>query len=94
MGTNYKRGYAAERRAVEELVREGYFAVRSAGSKGPFDIIAFGADDVRLIQVKRGSVAGGTLEEARRRLREIQGPFRKELWVWVKRKGFVKEVVE
>lgn len=34
--TNYSRGYYAESRAVKALEAEGFIAVRTAGSHGPW----------------------------------------------------------
>lgn len=90
----YRRGYLAERRAVAELEREGYLALRVAGSKGPFDVVALG-ESVRFIQVKR--VKPGkereALREGRREVSALPEGVSREVWVWVDRKGFVKEVV-
>jgi Holliday junction resolvase len=51
--TNYQRGYAAERVARKILEDDGYLVIRSAGSKGPADLIALNAREIILIQVKR-----------------------------------------
>lgn len=92
--SKYRRGYLAERKAVAELEREGYRAFRVAGSKGPFDVVALG-ETVRLIQVKR--VKPGkekdALAEAKREIALLPGEFAREVWVWVDRRGFTKEVV-
>ena len=53
MPTPYERGRSAEYSTIEELRHQGFSAQRTAGSKGPFDIIAWDADAVLLIQVKR-----------------------------------------
>lgn len=92
--SKYRRGYLAERRAVAELEKEGYLALRVAGSKGPFDVVALG-ESVRFIQVKR--VKPGkekeALAEAKREIAVLPGGFAREVWVWVDRRGFTKEVV-
>lgn len=49
-----KKGSAAERKAMRLLEAAGYRCTRAAGSLGTFDVIAIGAADVRLIQVKCG----------------------------------------
>lgn len=41
MATNYERGRAREYRIMARLRAEGWFCIRSAGSKGPVDIVAF-----------------------------------------------------
>ena len=50
----YGRGRAAEHRARVTLEAAGYTVVRSAGSRGPADLVAWNAQGWRLIQVKRG----------------------------------------
>lgn len=52
---NYRRGRAAEYELKKKLEKEGYTVLRTAGSHGPFDLIAYTDDDsnpVRFIQVK------------------------------------------
>lgn len=92
--SKYRRGYLAERRAVAELEREGYLALRVAGSKGPFDVVAVG-ERIRLIQVKRARPGkeGEALREGRREVAVLPQGVSREVWVWVDRRGFVKEVV-
>jgi hypothetical protein len=85
---NYRRGYYAERKAAEELKKEGYFVVRAAGSRGPVDLVALGKD-VRLIQVKRGKA----LAEGKREIARVPCPGLKEVWIYEGRRGFRKEVV-
>lgn len=49
---HYRAGARLERLARDVLVSWGYTVVRSAGSKGAVDLVAIGADDIRLVQVK------------------------------------------
>jgi len=53
MTTNYKRGYAFERKCKIDLEKKGYFVIRSGGSKGVADLVAMKGKDVLLIQCKR-----------------------------------------
>lgn len=80
---NYLRGYRAELAARKELERQGYVVVRAAGSKGPVDLVAVGADTVRLVQVKRAREGKRGLAEALRELGKIPVPpcGTRELWV-------------
>ena len=48
-------GTYKERQVQRILERAGYETVRSAGSKGACDIIAWNRQNIRLIQVKFGS---------------------------------------
>lgn len=90
----YRRGYLAELKACDVLRQEGYVAVRVAASRGPFDVVGVGPAGVRLVQVK---VVGGKEKVGaalRQGLREIGRlpalpGVRREVWVWLRRKGFV-----
>ena len=95
--TNYKRGVEIERRCMEQLEKVGYTAMRTAGSHGTFDVIAFNKLGVRFIQLKR---CKGTLKSFKNEKEEIyntQLPLNAtgEIWVWVDNKGWlVQEVVK
>ena len=52
MATNYQRGYNFEYRCRKELESKGFFVVRSAGSKGPADLVAIREGKVLLVQCK------------------------------------------
>lgn len=49
------KGSRAERRAITILEAAGYVCTKAGGSLGLFDVIAVGAADIRLIQVKAGT---------------------------------------
>lgn len=49
---NYRKGRKLEYLARDALEARGYTVVRSAGSKGPIDLVATGTKHVLLIQVK------------------------------------------
>jgi Holliday junction resolvase len=53
-----RKGANAERELRKLLESDGWLVMRSAASKGPFDLAAFGISGVRLIQVKSGVQAG------------------------------------
>jgi Holliday junction resolvase len=48
----YCKGYRSEGKTIEFLERQGYVCLRSSGSRGPFDVIAFSTSETLLIQVK------------------------------------------
>ncbi len=52
MLTPRQRGTAAERELMHKLEDEGWLVIRSAGSGGPYDLIALNETTVALIQVK------------------------------------------
>jgi Holliday junction resolvase len=56
------KGSRAERRAIAILEAAGYVCTKAGGSLGLFDVIAIGAADVRLLQVKAGTKYLSTLE--------------------------------
>lgn len=92
---NYRRGYRAELAAATELKRDGYAVIRAAGSKGPFDLVAFDAKTIRFVQVKRVRNGNGGLAKAAKQLAAVPVPpcARKELWVWRDGEGFVERRV-
>ena len=79
----YVAGRRLEYRARDELIAQGYTVVRSAGSKGPIDLVAIGPAEgrhVRLIQIK----SGPPRTSDRQRLRAVLAPrgVRREIWQW------------
>jgi Holliday junction resolvase len=90
-GARYKTGYRAERRAIAKLVKQGYFVIRSAGSKTPVDILALRGNEIKLIQVKvMAKKRESELKKAIEELLKIKThrSWKKELWIWLKGKGF------
>lgn len=51
-GEKYRRGSDLERAARKELEANGYFVIRSAGSKGPADLVALKRGEALLVQCK------------------------------------------
>ena len=68
---NYRSGARLERLARAQLERNGFTVVRSAGSKGPVDLVAWDGVCVRLIQVKS---EGGATKATLARLKALQRP--------------------
>ena len=50
---NYQAGVRFERARKKVWEQDGNVVLRTAGSHGPFDLVAIGEDRVRLIQCKR-----------------------------------------
>ena len=50
--TQKTRGTRREHAAIDSLEDMGYIALRSAASEGPVDIVAYGPNHIRNIQVK------------------------------------------
>ncbi len=56
MVTKYQTGTRLEYIARDKLKSAGFIVVRSAGSKGPLDLVAWKEDDLRFIQCKRTQI--------------------------------------
>jgi hypothetical protein len=74
MATPYQVGYAFEREAVKFLRGLNYFVIRSAGSKGPVDIVAWNEDEAYLLQLKVDKPTGPELEAIKEGLRAVVWP--------------------
>lgn len=95
--TNYQRGVEAERRCQDDLEKVGYKTIRTAGSHGSFDVIAWCPIGTRFIQIKRSKDDDWmrTLREVSLALAEMPHPPHStfECWVWQDNKGWVSQVV-
>jgi hypothetical protein len=47
-----RKGTRNEHKTIERLKEQGFSCIRSAGSFGPFDIVAISPRDIKLVQVK------------------------------------------
>lgn len=91
MATPKQRGTAKERELLGMLESEGFLVFRSAGSGGPYDLIAINDREIRLLQVKRRKERRrraeprflAELEAAMPRSRSVRVV--KELRVWIER---------
>jgi Holliday junction resolvase-like predicted endonuclease len=70
--TRYVRGREAEYKCKAALEKEGYRVTRASSSKGDFDIIAYGPDDTRYIQLKREQKKAGTYPADRDKIRQVK----------------------
>ena len=94
--SNYRKGRDAEYAARHVLQDRGFFVVRSAGSKTPFDLIAWNSEDLIFLQIKRTTIppnARGVSDRYHADLaggREIPRPPNSHfhLWVMVPKKGW------
>ena len=87
----YAKGRKAEYKAMTELMKHGYYPVRSAGSKGIFDVVGISAVDFFLIQVKSNKRAS---PKEVRIIKKFPVPpnCTKAIWIWRSNKGWIKEV--
>jgi len=76
---HYRKGEYYERKARKELESEGYYVIRSGGSKGIWDLVAINKNEIRLIQVKSNSKPG---PKERKNMEEFESPSNaiKEFW--------------
>jgi Holliday junction resolvase len=80
----YCKGARLERLARAALLKQDYTVVRSAGSKGPCDLVAFNAHELRLVQVK----AEGAMRPADwRKLARLKAPPGTLRQIWVRGRG-------
>jgi len=82
MGSSYRKGAYLEYKARDLLIARGCTVVRSAGSKGPVDLVATCAKHVLFIQVKAsGQVRPADLDKLRSVPIPARGAYR-EIWEW------------
>ena len=98
--TRVRRGHDTERKCALELKKRGYDVIRSAGSKGVWDIVAVNKSFVLLIQCKRtlktiksAAAPKAVMNKMRRAPAPEHYVVRKELWTWVDRQGWTVTVV-
>ena len=82
-----------ERKAKAELEEKGYLVVRSAGSKGPADLVAIKIRQIQVKKVEKPQAWTAELDRLRKALPSAPGMSR-ELWVWNAGCGWEKYVVE
>lgn len=68
--SNYSRGAAFERATRHDLEDNGYEVIRSAGSKGKVDLVAFKRGEILFVQNK---INGLCAPAERARLRDLAG---------------------
>jgi len=87
--TSYQRGRRAEYMARDMLLEQGYgLVIRSAASKGPIDLAAFGAESVKLVQVKSTVKARPNYADDIAVLQALEVPeyCQVELWIYLRTK--------
>lgn len=101
MGGAMRARLRYEHEAIQLLEREGYQCIRSAGSRGPMDLIAFGHDRVLLVQVKstKRLLHPGTvsmLADAVQALLQTTRPPLAEPWIYLRelQGGWLRECVD
>lgn len=77
-----QKGARAERRTIAVLEAAGYTCVRSAASKGLFDVVAWNGVHWRVIQVKAGKENLSGIEREQIQLHAMPGNATKECWRW------------
>ena len=87
MGSRYEKGRRDEWRARKDMVKMGYVVIRSAGSKGPFDLIGIGPTNILLVQVKS---ANDNPKKYYEQLQAVPSPPNtiKQIWQHIPYKGW------
>ena len=75
-----RKGSRAEHRCMRILTAAGYLCTRAAASLGMFDVVAIGATDIRLVQVKSGTARLSGLEREQITGLVVPGCVSKEYW--------------
>ena len=70
MVTSYERGRAFEYRVKHFLEKQGYFVIRSAGSKFP-DLVAIKNGKVLAVEVKKNKPSPSVLQEVEQKAKEL-----------------------
>ena len=95
---HYVKGYSRERMCRKQLESEGYYSIRSGGSKGIVDVVGVDINMTRLIQVKttKTNMHTFTTDENIKKLIDlpVHNNCRKELWIYseVTKKWLKKEM--
>ena len=85
---HYRIGRRLEWRIRKLLEQHGYEVIRSAGSKGRWDLVAIKDGIVRLIQVKKGRVQKHKIKDLMPLL-ATPVVLSKEAWFYIPRKGIM-----
>ena len=91
MNAEYQVSYRAVRKAVEILKGWNFSIIRTGKTGGIFDLVGIRASDMIGIRVKSCPINKvPSLEEEKKELKNIEAPanFRKELWIYERRRGF------
>jgi hypothetical protein len=77
----YKKGKRYERIARKKLESEGFYVINSAGSKGPFDLVAINESEIKMIQVKSNQII---TPKERKEMASVVVPSiaKKEIWLY------------
>jgi Holliday junction resolvase len=87
MSTKYERGRDAEYRTINELRANGYDAVRTAGSHGAADVIAWNGVHIRFIQCKTWLTRVGDYKADIQKLMEMRLPPGSQCELWARQVG-------
>jgi Holliday junction resolvase len=95
--TRYARGRDAEYRIRKELEAQGYQTIRTAGSHGWSDVIAWNENETRFIQSKTWSTKyKPSYTNERRKLEKIVLPPEATAELWIRKmrqKGWADQIV-
>ena len=89
----YSKGKNSERKARILLQKQGYYVMRSGGSKGVFDLCAIKKDDLKLIQVKTNGFITKKEKEKIINFNNCPSNAKKELWIFYD-KNKIPKIIE
>lgn len=94
MINRYRQGYLAELELVKLLKRSPQYhsVLRSAGSRSPFDVVAIGASEILLCQVKTGGQGRYASEQRALEQLQVPGNVQKEIWIYRDREWQIVQV--
>ena len=80
MVKTYAKDCRLENRARTILEKQGYYVIRSAGSKGIIDLVAIKWTHIKLIQVKSRGISKAEIDA----ILDLRVPqnVHKEIWLW------------
>jgi len=75
--TKYEKGARKERKLVKLAKLKGYYALRSAGSKGKIDVVVINQKDrkIELIQAKTYTLTPKEIKDLNREVEGIDGVY-------------------
>jgi predicted RNA binding protein YcfA (HicA-like mRNA interferase family) len=88
--TNYESGVVGERKCVHELRDLGYTAIRTAGSHGTFDVIAWDRSNLVMVQCKRTKNPRSPSRQEVASIRSCAVPPHTLTEIWIYTKGVGK----
>ncbi len=85
--TSYERGRQGEYRVIRDLRSQGYVCIRTAGSHGALDVLAWNTQGLRFIQVKTYIDRNPGYKDDIQKLMDMPLPPLSSAELWVHKQG-------